>query len=1032
MKPELPSMNRETLEAKVTALLLGELPEGEAALLRELIARDAELAKFHAQLGLTLGLLRETVATPEPAPSAPMKFSEERREKLLAHFKTVAPKEFARPPRRRNSWLAPLAAAAVVLLLAVVVPYFNQAQKLSMRKSVVNDLISLDSAKHQWALEQRKSDSDVPTLKDLEPYLNGRGERDKALAKDSQKYKFEIGPVGRPPVARPKSESGAHPQASYGAGEDLTIRLPGDEGNLAVASTDLNSAARSLNRGSIGVQGGTAPSYQAEELESAARSKEKAFMARARRREAIASATEFGSGSIEPQAQSASRMTEGRSMMRSGSAVPVPLQAAPPPPGFANANNGDNLAQLHELDNATQNSQNAVAQPPRGQTYNNLNRGSFGANLNEPQSARNQTWGTVDSAIGHAVIPRGGTAAPSQEASDATGQSGFLTGVNVGRLSARSQTAVPVVAEKQSPADDKDSRDLFIPQAEAVAGNTIGVSKVASLSRNPQSTRTALSGSIQSFGGGGGAGSTVQDSSQKDEEARVGKIATVGGGFSMQTATPPTFPAVDLAGVVVANPGGLTGGTGVVELKKEALDDKADAPMVQSVLPPPIPQPEEETQSNKFSTFSLNISDASYKLAAASLQNGAMPQPASIRSEEFINAFDYRDPDPPAGAPIGFAWDRAQNPFAHNRDWLRFSVKAAAQGREAGRPLNLVLLLDKSGSMERADRVAIIHEALRVLASQLNEQDTLSVVVFARTARLWLDGVPGSKAGDAASGLDGITPDGGTNLEDAMKLAYETTLRHYAANGENRVVLLTDGAANLGNVNPEILKRSVKANREQGIALDCFGVGWDGYNDNLMETLSRTGNGRYGFINTPEEAGTEFAGKLAGALRVAASDVKVQVEFNPSRVTAWRQIGYAKHQLTKEQFRDNTVAAAQIGAAESGNALYTIEVNPAGDGPICTVRVRFRTPGTSDYQEHAWDVPYSGTSVALDNATPATRLAATAGAFSEWLALSPYAGDITPDQLLGFLRGVPEAFGADARPKNLEWMIRQAKSISGK
>ncbi len=463
-----------------------------------------------------------------------------------------------------------------------------------------------------------------------------------------------------------------------------------------------------------------------------------------------------------------------------------------------------------------------------------------------------------------------------------------------------------------------------------------------------------------------------------------------------------------------------------------ASDANNDAALVQAVLPPPVPQPEVETQSNKFSTFSLNISDASYKLAAAGLQNGVLPQAASIRSEEFINAFNYRDPDPPPGAPIGFAWDRAQDPFAHNRDWLRFSVKAAAQGREAGRPLNLVLLLDKSGSMERADRVAIIHEALRVLASQLNERDTLSVVVFARTARLWMDGVPGSRAGEAAKGLDGITPEGGTNLEEAMKLAYETALRHYAATGENRVVLLTDGAANLGDVNPEMLKRSVKAKREQGIALDCFGVGFDGYNDNLMEALSRTGNGRYGFINTPEEAGTEFAGKLAGALRVAASDVKVQVEFNPNRVTAWRQIGYAKHQLRAEEFRDNSVTAAQIGAAESGNALYAVEVNPTGEGSICTVRVRFREPGSSDYQEHAWDVPYTGTAVALGNASPATRLAVSAAAFSEWIALSPYAGDITPDQLLGLLRGVPEAFGVDARPKNLEWMIRQARSISGK
>src|SRR5207249_8479920 len=138
----------------------------------------------------------------------------------------------------------------------------------------------------------------------------------------------------------------------------------------------------------------------------------------------------------------------------------------------------------------------------------------------------------------------------------------------------------------------------------------------------------------------------------------------------------------------------------------------------------------------------------------------------------------------------------------------------------------------------------------------------------------------------------------------------------------------------------------------------------------------------YGFINTPEETASDFAGQLAGALRVAASDVKVQVEFNPARVTAYRQIGYAKHQLTKEQFRDNTVDAAEIGAAEAGNALYVAEVNPSGEGPLATVRVRFKVPGTQDYREHEWPVPYNGNSVALEQASSALRLAATASAFS--------------------------------------------------
>src|SRR3989454_2446971 len=127
-----------------------------------------------------------------------------------------------------------------------------------------------------------------------------------------------------------------------------------------------------------------------------------------------------------------------------------------------------------------------------------------------------------------------------------------------------------------------------------------------------------------------------------------------------------------------------------------------------------------------------------------------MPDPASVRSEEFINAFDYRDPEPPPGVPIAFAWERARYPFAHNRDLLRFSLKTAAAGRQPGRPLNIVLLLDNSGSMERADRVRIIREALRVLAGQLQTQDKISVITFARTARLWVDGVAGNEAGAVA------------------------------------------------------------------------------------------------------------------------------------------------------------------------------------------------------------------------------------------------------------------------------------------
>jgi Mg-chelatase subunit ChlD len=467
---------------------------------------------------------------------------------------------------------------------------------------------------------------------------------------------------------------------------------------------------------------------------------------------------------------------------------------------------------------------------------------------------------------------------------------------------------------------------------------------------------------------------------------------------------------------------------GLVENRPAAESDVA----LKRDVNAPVPQPEIAVAENAYSTFSLNVSDVSFKLAAASLEKGAMPDPATVRSEEFINAFDYRDPEPPPGMPVAFAWERARYPFAHNRDLLRFSVKTAAVGRQADRPLNLVLLIDNSGSMERADRVRIIRQCLRVLLDTLQPQDKVSVVTFARTARLWVDGQQAAAIANLDDQIGGLTPEGGTNLEEAMNLAYATAARHYLAGGVNRVVLLTDGAANLGNVNPDMLKQQVEARRRQGIALDCFGIGWEGYNDDLLEVLSRNGDGRYGFVNGPEEAASEFAAQLAGALQVAASDVKVQVEFNSRRVRVYRQIGYAKHQLKKEQFRDNTVDAAEIGAAEAGNALYVVEVNPRGEGPLGVVRVRFKIPGTSDYREHEWSVPFTGQALPLEQASPALRLAATASALSEWLAASPFAAEVTPDRLLGYLSGAPEVYGADPRPKRLEWMIRQAKSIAGK
>lgn len=464
----------------------------------------------------------------------------------------------------------------------------------------------------------------------------------------------------------------------------------------------------------------------------------------------------------------------------------------------------------------------------------------------------------------------------------------------------------------------------------------------------------------------------------------------------------------------------------------EPADQSTNTPQNRPAPQPvPVPQPEISTKENAFSTFSLNVSDVSYKLAVASLQSGTLPDPASIRVEEFVNAFNYRDPAPRAGARLAFAWEQAHDPFAHNRDLLRFGIQTAARGREVRKPLNLVVLLDNSGSMERADRVEIVHKALAALARQLQPQDRVSVVAFARTAQLWIDGMSGGHAEEFLKKVLELNPDGGTNLEDALHLGYATALSHFMASGMNRVILLTDGAANLGNIDSESLKQIIVHHRQIGIAFDCFGIGWESYNDDLLEVLSRNGDGRYGFLNKPEQAEPEFANQLAGALNVAASDVKAQVEFNPDRVVSWRQIGYAKHQLTKEQFRDNTVDAAEIAAAEQGNALYVVEINPNGSGPIGTMRVRFKSPDTGEYREEEWPLDYSARVTDLDQASPAMRLSGGASAFGEWLSRSPYAADVKLSTLESILSGIPAVYSPDPRPNELVESIHKARMIEG-
>ena len=354
------------------------------------------------------------------------------------------------------------------------------------------------------------------------------------------------------------------------------------------------------------------------------------------------------------------------------------------------------------------------------------------------------------------------------------------------------------------------------------------------------------------------------------------------------------------------------------------------------VLPPdaakPAPRPapdaalrrEVASAEQPVSTFSLHVSDASFRLARATLARGEFPDPAAVRPEEFYNAFDYGDPAPVAGEPVAARVEQAAHPFLQQRNLLRVALRVPAAGRASGQPLRLTLLLDTSGSMEREDRVATVRAALEQLATLLGPADRVTLVGFARTPRLLADRVPGDQAATLAKLAADTPPEGGTNLDAALRLASELALAQLDPAAQNRVVLLTDGAANLGDADPVALAARVVQLRQKGVAFDACGVGSNGLDDGVLESLTRQGDGRYLLLENAAEAGPAFARQLAGAFRPAAQNVKVQVRFNPSRVPRYRLVGFEQHRLREEDFRNDKVDAAELAAAEAAVALYQV------------------------------------------------------------------------------------------------------------
>ncbi|MDA1049337.1 MAG: von Willebrand factor type A domain-containing protein [Planctomycetota bacterium] len=441
---------------------------------------------------------------------------------------------------------------------------------------------------------------------------------------------------------------------------------------------------------------------------------------------------------------------------------------------------------------------------------------------------------------------------------------------------------------------------------------------------------------------------------------------------------------------------------------------------------------EQTAEDEAFSTFSLHVSDVAFKLARAALANGEWPEAAQVRIEEFVNAFDYGDPMPSRSEKVACRLEQSVHPFLQQRNLLRVSMRTAAAGRSSNTPLRLTLLLDNSGSMERADRQQTVRLAVALLAQQLKPIDQVTLISFARQPRLLADRVSGAQTRQLVQLIQGLPREGGTNIEAALQLAFEKAQEQRIDNTQNRIILVTDGAVNLGDANPESLSRMITTIRDAGIAFDAAGISADGLNDEVLEALTRQGDGRYYLLDSPEDAADGFARQIAGALRPSAKNVKVQIEFNPKRVGRYKLLGFEKHRLKQEDFRNDKVDAAEMTAAEAGVAMYQFEAKPDGEGDVGSVSVRFRDLSTGQMIENRWPIPYEANAPRVDQAAPSLRIAISAALLAARLRGEPLGESVDLQTLSNLIAGLPDRDRNAIRVQQLQLMIQQARQVSGK
>ncbi len=381
-----------------------------------------------------------------------------------------------------------------------------------------------------------------------------------------------------------------------------------------------------------------------------------------------------------------------------------------------------------------------------------------------------------------------------------------------------------------------------------------------------------------------------------------------------------------------------------------------------------------ETETQAVSTFSIDVDTGSYANVRRFLQAGRLPPASAVREEELLNYFSYDYADAAdTQEPFSITTELGKTPWNHQTQLLHVGLKGYVPPAMESTAANLVFLVDVSGSMNSPDKLGLLKSSISLMAQQLDADDTVSLVVYAGSSGIVLEPTSGNQHRKIDQALSRLSAGGSTNGAQGIELAYQLASEHFKEDGVNRVILATDGDFNVGIDDVEELKALIARKRDSGIALTTLGFGTGNYNDHLMEQLADVGNGAYAYIDTLSEARKVLVDELQATLLTIASDVKIQIEFNPAVVSEYRLIGYSNRQLANEDFNNDRVDAGEIGAGHTVTALYEIALRgdggerhspsrygrrdkPGMDEPadasltdeIAELRLRYKLPGEKD------------------------------------------------------------------------------------